>query len=356
MEKNITISVDLMGGAGAPRVVLEAIALTYFKRSDLRFMLFGDEVVVKPLIDELRLPQDIFSLHHTNGVVLDNDKPIYALKYGKNSSMRMSIEAVKSGEASACVSCGNTGALMVMAKSVLGTLQGVRRPAIAGLFPHLYGRSVMLDMGANNECNEVVLFQFAVMGLCFAKVLLNDSPSIAILNIGKEEVKGRDLEQKTSELLRESGLNFIGYIEGDDITKGKADVIVTDGFSGNLVLKASEGAAHIFLNLIKQACHSGLTAKLGALLLKKSLKKSLSYLDPNMNNGAMFIGLNGIVIKSHGSANIEGVLNAILTASELAKRNINEAISAELNILEENGIGLNFVDKIKHTSAKILGL
>lgn len=358
MTKKITISLDAMGGANAPSAVLLAASMAYKKHTSINYMIYGEERTVLPILKSIDLPQSAYSFIPTQTIILDHDKPMHALKYGKNSSMRKAIDAVKDKQANACVSCGNTGALMVTAKMVLGSLHGIKRPAIAGLFPNFSGNSVMLDMGANNECNELILFQFALMGSCFAKAVLKiDNPTIAILNVGEEEIKGRELEQKTYELLKSSGLNFIGYIEGHDIVKGKANVIVTDGFSGNLVLKSSEGAVNMFLHLLKEACYNnGILPKIGALLLKNALKKSLRRIDPNINNGALFVGVNGIVVKSHGSAEAQGIANAIGVAYALASCSINEQITNELKILEEQGIGLNFVEKIKHTSAKILGI
>lgn len=347
-----------MGGLHAPSAIIEAIAAISTYIPDVDFIICGDEGVLLPLLDKSNLSSDRFELCSTATVILDDDKPTQALRNGRNSSMRKAIDAVKEGKAHACLSGGNTGALMVTAKVVLGGLEGIKRPAIAGIFPTIHGSAVMLDMGANNECNEFALFQFALMGMCFAKIVLHkERPSIAILNVGEEEIKGRDLERQTYALLKSTGLNFIGYIEGHDIVKGKADVVVTDGFSGNLVLKSYEGAANIFLHLIKEACtKGGVFSKLGGWMLKPSLKKHLGRVEPNVNNGAMFMGVNGIVVKSHGSATKEGLITAINATYELAKKDVNSHIIRELKELEKDGIGLNIVDKIKQTSAKILGI
>ncbi|MDJ1258096.1 MAG: phosphate acyltransferase PlsX [Candidatus Midichloria sp.] len=357
MQK-VVISLDAMGGINAPTSVIEAAFNVAKLNPRIHFLIFGSEDKVVPILQALSFPEERYDFIATKDVIQDHDKPLHAFKNGKESSMRKAIDAVKEGLAHACVSCGNTGALMVTAKMVLGTLPGVKRPAIAGAFPTYENKLIMLDMGANNECSESVIFQFALMGRCLAKVVLQiDNPSIAILNVGEEETKGRELEQKSYELLKSSGLNFIGYIEGHDIVKGKADVVVTDGFSGNLVLKASEGAINMFMILLKEISkNSGLIALVGAFLLKRAFKKKLTRIDPNVNNGAMFIGLDGIVIKSHGSATTFGVTNAIGLAYELANRDINAQITKEIKDLEERGIGLNFVEKIKQTSAKILGI
>ncbi len=354
---DITISIDAMGGEYAPYAVVHAISIICTKYHGVRFLIFGDnEDRVLGLIRKFKLPENRYEIFTTCEVILDEDSPINALRSSKDSSMRRAVEAVKANLAHACVSCGNTGALMVIAKTVLGGLSHIKRPAIIGFFPTLKGKAIMLDMGANTDCNEVLLFQFALMGNCFARAVLGKKqPSIGLLNVGVEQIKGREIEKKTFDMLVESGLNFVGYIEGHDITQGKVDVVVTDGFSGNLVLKASEGAANMCLELIRAACTKDLRSKIGALLLKRSFKEGFKIMDPTVNNGAMFIGVNGIVVKSHGRSDALGISRAIEVAINLAKDKINEKISHELQVLEEQGVGLNLVDKVKYTSAKILG-
>ena len=357
MQK-IVVSLDAMGGVNAPAAIIEAALQVAKSNPKIHFLIFGDEAIVLPALERLLFPSDRYQFSATQVVVQDHDKPLNAFKNGRESSMRKAIDAVKEGKAHACLSCGNTGALLVTAKMILGTLPGVKRPAIAGVFPTYNYKAVMLDMGANNECSETVLFQFGLMGRCLARIVLQiEDPSIAILNVGEEKTKGRELEQKSYELFKDSGLNFIGYIEGHDIVKGKADVVVTDGFSGNLTLKASEGAMHMFMKFLKEASkNSGILPMIGAILMKRALRKKLLRLDPNEHNGAMFIGLDGIVIKSHGAAVTTGIANAINLAYELASRDINAKVVKEIKELEDKGIGLNFVEKIKQTSAKILGI
>ncbi len=355
---NIIISMDAMGGIGAPSIVVEAVATILNFEPDVTFLLYGDENIIKETDSFTKIDSSRCKIIHTTEAVCDEEKPIDAIRSGKNTSMRKAIDSVKSGEAQACISGGNTGALMVMAKMVLGSLHSIKRPAILGTFPTIKGKSVMLDLGANTECNEEMLFQFALMGHCFAKsTLQKENPSIAILNIGSEDIKGRTLEQKTAILLRQSNLNFTGYVEGHDVIEGKADVVVTDGFSGNILLKASEGVAHMFFQIIGKACkESGIIAKIASFFLKKSLKKNFDVVNPSLNNGAMFVGINGIVVKSHGGADALGMQNAIKVSIELIRNKINEEILHELKQLEDQGIYLNIVDKIKHTSAKILGI
>ncbi len=357
MDNNIiNISIDAMGGVNSPRAALEAISIACSEHSDLFFLIFGDSLIIPDLIKDYNIPESRYHFFPTEKIVTDEHTPVEALR-NKGSSMHKAIEAVKEKVAHACVSCGNTGALLVMSKVVLGTLPGVKRPAIIGLFPTLSGRSVMLDMGANSECNEIFLFQFALMGSCFAKSVLKiTDPKIGLLNIGVERFKGRELEHKAFNILNQSGLNFKGYIEGHDIIVGDVDVIVTDGFSGNIALKASEGTARICTELLRQACNNSIRSKIGAALLKPSLKSTFKRIDPNSNNGAMFIGIDGIVVKGHGNSETQGMLNAINVASDLAKSNINFKITEELHAFEEKGIGLNIVEKIKHTSAKIFGI
>ena len=359
MSNKTLISIDAMGGVNSPDAIIEAVDRFLKNYNDVSFILYGKKSIILPKIINLNFPENTYKLIDSEIAISDEDKPTTAWRNGKNSSMRKAIEAVKNGEAHAAVSCGNTGALMLTSKMVLGTLEHIRRPAITAIFPSINNSgTVILDMGANLECNESHLFHFALMGTCFAKVILKVAdPKIGILNVGTEDTKGRDLELKTYKILEKSGLNFHGFVEGHDIVKGKVDVLVTDGFSGNIFLKASEGAANACIDLIKNSINgSNLLTKVAGLLLKSRIKDSFKIIDPNKNNGAMFVGLKGIVIKSHGSANVDGIYNAIDTAYKLIKNNINIKITEELNTFEEKGTGLNFVDKLKQTSAKILGI
>lgn len=348
-----------MGGANAPNSVIEAISIFLTRRDDVFFEIYGIKSLILPKIIEYNIEKDSYKLLDCPTTISDEDKPLDAWRKGKDSSMKKSIDAVKNGSAHAAVSSGNTGALMLMSKMILDTLEEVKRPAIAGIFPCLKNeKAVILDMGANIECDYVNLFHFALMGSCFAKTLLNKkNPRIGILNIGTESTKGRELEQKTYEILEKSGLNFIGFIEAHEIVEGKADVVVTDGFCGNIFLKSSEGTANACVQLVKESISNGnWFIKLCAKPIKPYLQKAFEVIDPNKNNGAMFIGLNGVVVKSHGSSITEGVVNAIEKAYQLHKNDINKKILEEIHNFEEVGIGLNFVDKIKKTSAKILGM
>lgn len=372
LRNNIKISVDVMGGANAPRASIEAISNICKMNGDddvcisngigdfidkLFFFIVGDEEIVLPIIEEYKIPKNRYKIVHSSTVILDNEKPSFALRNGKNSSMYKGINLVNTAEANAFVSSGNTGAMMVISKLMLGCLEGIKRPAIIGVFPTINNKAVMLDMGANIDCNEYFLFQFALMGSCFAKSMLNfENPKLGILNVGIEDNKGRELENKTAAILKDSGLNFIGYVEGHDIFSDIADVIVTDGFTGNIALKASEGTAKMLFQLLKNCMKDSLCSKIGAFLLKHSFKKMYHNINPADNNGAMLIGLNGIIVKSHGNSDAYGVFNAIIVAIKLVKENINSKIIKELQHFEEIGVGFNIVDKIKYTSAKLFGV
>ena len=349
MPDKTLISVDAMGGINAPDAIIEAISRFLSITDDVFFQIYGKKNSILPKIAEYQLPENRYKLIDCEEIISDEDKAIDAWRNGKNSSMRKAIEAIKNDHAHSVISCGNTGALVLMAKMLLGTLDHVNRPAIAGIFPSLNNNgTVMLDIGANLECKEQHLFHFALMGICFARILLQEeTPKVGILNVGSEKNKGRELEQQTYKILKESKLNFIGFVEGHDVVRGKTDVLVTDGFSGNIFLKASEGAADMCINLMKASItDGGIISRLGGLLLKSSIKNSFKIIDPNRNNGAMLIGLKGIVIKSHGSANTDGIFHAINTAYRLAKHDINTKISKELESFEEKGTGLSLVNKI----------
>lgn len=362
MER-LRIAVDGMGGVNAPLSVVKAIKNASLKYENVEFLIYGNEEILKGLFREYNVCESAYNIIQTNSVILDTDKPTDPLRNKKDSSMRYTIDAVKTHRADACVSAGNTGALMLTARMILGSIENVKRPAIAGIIPTLgkkQSQAIFLDMGANINCDEIALSQFAIMGSCFAKVLLNnENPTIGILNVGHEESKGRELEQKTYAIL--SGINgFIGFVEGHDVIHGKADVVVTDGFSGNIFLKASEGAAKACLSQLKSAISSNIITKLCGLILRPYLHKKLEFLDPRVNNGAMFIGINGIVVKSHGGSDEIAFENALSVAINLAKNDVNRKIIEEMKKFteqEENEFSASDIfRKIKDTSAKILGI
>lgn len=361
--RNLQLAIDGMGGENAPLSVVKAIKIASETHTDVKFLVYGDTNEILPLMEENGINSATYSLIHTTTVVLDVDKPTEPLRGKKDSSMRLAIDSVMNKEAMACVSAGNTGALMLTARMILGAIENVKRPAIAGIIPTVNtteGRCVFLDMGANITCDDIALSQFAIMGICFAKVVLGkDQPTVGILNVGSEESKGREVEQKTHAILQSTVGNFVGYVEGHDVINGKADVVVTDGFSGNIFLKASEGAAKVFLNQLKRVISTNIVTKLGGLILKPFLKKKLDFLDPRKNNGAMLVGINGIVVKSHGSSDEIAFANAINVAINLAKEGVNEKIINEMkNFSQKNQNEFSaseILEKIKSTSAKILG-
>lgn len=334
----LTIALDGMGGDFAPSCVVDGAALAIESYPGLHFSIFGDQEKINPLLAKYPALQKSVTLHHTTTVVASDAKPSVALRQAKDSSMRLAIDAVKKGEAAGMVSAGNTGALMAMAKIVFRTLPGIDRPAIASFFPSLKGRIVLLDLGANVECTATNLFQFAIMGDAFARAVLElKNPKIGLLNVGSEEVKGHEAVKAASTMLKEStaSLNFHGYVEGNDIAEGTADVVVTDGFTGNVALKTAEGTAKVCQSFLRKAFTESVFAKLGALLAKPALKRMFKAIDPRMHNGAMFLGLNGIAVKSHGNADALGFANAIGVAVELALHGINEKIQEEITHVQQ---------------------
>lgn len=330
----LPLALDAMGGDHAPDSVLNGAAMALVRHPGLRFILSGDEARLAPLLQKLPLLAPACEILHTDQVVAMDEKPSVALRQGKRSSMRLGIDCVQDGRAFGVVSAGNTGALMAMSKIVLRALPGISRPAIVSLFPTLHGDCVMLDLGANVECDAKDLFNFAIMGDAYARAVLGLSrPRIGILNIGSEEQKGHEELQQAATMLRTCGvdLDFRGFIEGNHIPEGVVDVVVTDGFTGNVALKTAEGTGRLVRTYVKSAFTSTLFSRLGALIAKPALDALKEQLDGRRRNGAMFVGLNGIAVKSHGRADAYAFCNAISVAVELAAHNINEKILAELS-------------------------
>ena len=335
MSELLTLSIDAMGGDNAPDMVVEGVETALERLSGVRFLLFGDEAVLKPLLERHPKAKAVCDVRHTPDVVTNDAKPAQALRGGRSSSMRLAINAVGDGEAAGIISAGNTGALMAMAKFVLKTLPGIDRPAIATYFPTQRGESVMLDLGANVECDAENLIQFAVMGEVFARNVLGlDKPTVGILNVGQEDLKGNQAVKLASQVLVDSDLplEFHGFVEGDDIGAGTVDVIVTDGFTGNIALKTAEGTAKLFGHFLKDALTSTVFSKLGALLAKPALTTFKMRVDPRRYNGAMFVGLNGICVKSHGGTDALGFANAIHVAMELITNNFNDHIKEDYEL------------------------
>jgi len=328
----ITIALDAMGGDNAPDAVLRGADLICSSRKDIRFLIFGNDELISPSLKKFPNLKDSSEIIHSDEVVLNDDKPSLAIRKKRHSSMAMAVKSVRKGNAIAAISSGNTGALMAFSKIMLNTLSGIDRPAIGGIMPTNSGDIVMLDMGANVACDANNLFEFAVMGDAFARAILNkESPSIGLLNIGSEEMKGNESIKNAAIMLNgEPSLDFYGNIEGDDIGKGIVDVVVTDGFTGNIALKTAEGTAKMYTSFLKDALKSSLCSKIGALLAKPALSKIKDKLDPRKHNGAMLLGLNGIVIKSHGGTDDIGFENAIKVAIKLIEHDINKQIIEEM--------------------------
>jgi phosphate acyltransferase len=330
----LTIALDAMGGDAAPAIVIDGAARALEQAPDLRFLLFGDAPRLEPLLASQPRLRERLIVHHTPDSVAGDAKPSLALRQGRNTSMRLAINAVKDGTAAAAVSAGNTGALMAMAKVVLKTLPGVDRPAMASVMPAQQRPVVILDLGANMECGAEHLFQFAVMGEVFARVMLGvTKPRVGLLNVGTEELKGDDVVRGAAAMLRDSPLpiDFHGFVEGTDVTEGVVDVVVTDGFTGNVALKIAEGTAAMFTASLRDAIRGGgWRSKLGYLLAKPAFATLRSKFDPRRYNGAMFLGLNGVVVKSHGGTDALGFAAAIAVAADLVRKGTNERIIEEM--------------------------
>jgi glycerol-3-phosphate acyltransferase PlsX len=329
----LTIALDAMGGDQAPQMVLEGADIARKRFPRVRYIVFGDEQRIRPLLDRADGLSGVCTVRHTPDAVASSDKPSVALRTGRRSSMRLAIDAVDAGEAVGVVSAGNTGALMAMSKIVLRTVPGIDRPAIASYFPTLRGESVMLDLGANVVCDADNLVQFAVMGEVFARTVFGVSqPSIGLLNVGSEEQKGHEEVRAAAAQLRSTDLpiRFHGFVEGDDITAGTVDVVVTDGFTGNIALKTAEGTAKLYSEFLRGAFRSSLVARIGYLFARNALNKVRKRTDPRRYNGAVFLGLNGVVVKSHGGTDALGFANAIGVAVDMAVNDFNDRIRDEI--------------------------
>jgi phosphate acyltransferase len=320
LSDRVTIALDAMGGDRAPDMVLKGASIALQRFPQVHFLIYGVEGRIRPILAKLPRLSAKTTLHHTDDVVTDDDKPSQALRTGRRSSMRLAIDAVAEGEADGVVSAGNTGALMAMAKFALKMLPGIDRPAMAQYFPTRRGESVMLDLGANIECDADNLVQFALMGEAFARTVLGlHEPTVGLLNVGEEEAKGNDAVRGAAAQLRDADLpiRFHGFIEGDDIFSGTVDVVVTDGFTGNVALKTAEGTVRLFAEFTRAAFKHSLMARIGYLFARRSLKKLQQRLDPRSYNGAVFLGLQGIAVKSHGSADALAFANAVGVAVDM---------------------------------------
>ncbi len=338
------IAIDAMGGDEGVPVTIAGAALARHRHDSFQFLLVGDEGEIKAALEKHPNLRAVSEILHTDKVVSGDDKPSQALRKSRGSSMGLAINAVKAGDASAAVSAGNTGALMAMAKLALRTMAGIDRPALAALLPTLRESDVvMLDLGANTECDARNLVQFAVMGAAYSRILYGfDQPKVQLLNIGTEEQKGTESLREAAQHLRDSDglpLDFDGFVEADKINRGNSDVVVCDGFSGNIALKAIEGSARFVTDLLRNAFTSSLRSKIGFLVSRPATELLQHHLDPNNHNGAVFMGLNGVVVKSHGSADEKGVANAVEVAARLVEEDITARIRDDLARVDGQEIG-----------------
>ena len=326
-----------MGGDHGPAKILPGLVQVAERRPDARFILFGDEALVRPVVDRLPKLADRASIVHCEVAVRMDDKPSQALRRGRwKSSMWKAIEAVKNGEADGCVSAGNTGALMAMSKFCLRTMADIERPAIAAIWPTIRGESVVLDVGATIGADAQQLVDFSILGAAMARAVFGvERPSVGLLNVGVEEIKGQEEVREAGRLLREAALtslDYRGFVEGDDIGKGTVDVVVTEGFSGNIALKTAEGTARQLGEYLRAAMSRTLMARIGYLFARDAFARLREKMDVRKINGGVFLGLNGIVVKSHGGTDDEGFAAAVELGYDMAKGNLKDRIEAELKL------------------------
>ncbi len=323
-----SLAVDAMGGDKAPQVVIEGLAIAAERHPEARFLVVGDQAQLDPLLARFPRAKAVCTVQHTADAITADCKPTAALRM-RQASMRLAIDAVASGEAQGVVSAGNTGALLTLSKVVLKTLPGIDRPAMAAIMPSAKGDVVMLDLGANILCDSRNLMEFALLGEMFARTVLGlPAPTIGLLNVGSEELKGDERLRQAADILRRShvGAQFHGFVEGHDIMAGTTDVVVTDGFTGNVALKTGEGALKLVQDLLRQIFAGSLSSKLGYLLARGGLEQMRVWLDPRRYNGAVMLGLNGVVVKSHGGTDAEGFAHAVDVAMDMVVHRFNERI------------------------------
>jgi glycerol-3-phosphate acyltransferase PlsX len=335
MAQTVRIALDAMGGDHGPAVVVAGAELALARHPESEFLLFGNNALIAPLVAERRALQSASRIVHAEIAVRMEDKPSQALRYGRRkSSMWLAIDAVKKKEADVVVSAGNTGALMAMSKFDLKMLAGIDRPAIAALWPTLRGESIVLDVGASIGADAEHLVDLAVMGAATARILLGRGrPTVGLLNIGVEEVKGLEPVREAGRILREKqmpDLDYVGFVEGDDIGQGKVDVVVTEGFAGNIALKTAEGTARQIGQYLREAMNSSVGTRIGYLFARSGFAQLRERLDPRRSNGGVFLGLNGIVIKSHGGTDAEGFAAAIELGYGVVRDDLLAKITAAL--------------------------
>jgi glycerol-3-phosphate acyltransferase PlsX len=330
------LAVDAMGGDFAPEAIIAGLEIAAERQPLAKFLIFGDEARLAPLVAKTRRVKAAATIRHAGDVVSGDMKPTVALRL-RDSSMRRAIDAVLNGEAAGVISAGNTGALLALSKIVLKTMKGIDRPAMAAIAPSAKGDVVMLDLGLNVVYDARNLVEFALMGEMFAKIVLGlPAPRFGLLNIGSEEGKGDEILRNAAGMLRESpiGAQFHGFIEGHDIAAGTVDVVVTDGFTGNVALKTGEGALKLVRDLLKRVFSSGPAARLGYLFARGGLKRLAEWLDPRRYNGAVLLGLNGVVVKSHGGADADGFAHAVDVAMDMITNDFNKRIAEGLAAMD----------------------
>ena len=335
MNNPITIAIDAMGGDNSPNKVIGGISIHSKISKNINYKIFGNKTLISPLIDKFSIDNNIIEIFHTDNFIEGEDSALTAVKKGKNTSLWLAIESLKNNKADAIVSAGNTGALFVIAKLNLNMIENIDKPALSGLWPNNNGMNIVLDLGANIECNEKNLIDFSLMGSALHKALFdNEIAKVALLNIGSEELKGNTIIKNTYQALNEkknSLYEFHGYIEGNNIMEGKVNVIVTDGFTGNVALKTAEGTARFIVKELKNVMTSSLFGKFASLLNAKNLKKFKDKLDPRLYNGAILLGLDKPVIKSHGSTDAFGFSNSLKVCEKTIRGRLIDKIKKNIN-------------------------
>jgi glycerol-3-phosphate acyltransferase PlsX len=334
MDDVIKIAVDAMGGDGSPQKVIDGILHHYKTNKNTFYQIFGDQEKIMIFL-EGKLEKNTYEIIHTKDEVKGTDTPLEAAKRGKKTSMWLAIESVKSKKSDIVISAGNTGALLVIAKLNLKMIENIDKPALSALWPNKKGMSVVLDLGANIECSDKNLIDFAIMGSSVLKALYpNENPNVALLNIGTEEIKGNEIIKETYQKLTKMNnldFNFKGYIEGNELMNGDVNVIVADGFTGNVALKTAEGTANFIISELKKTMTGNLIGKISSMLNISNLNKFKERLDPRLYNGAIFIGLDSPVVKSHGGTDFIGFSNSLSVCSKIIKGNLIEKIKSNIN-------------------------
>jgi glycerol-3-phosphate acyltransferase PlsX len=336
VNREIVVSVDAMGGDNAPQAIIDGIAIAHVRHPKVKYLLHGDHARLQPILLGKPTLKNVAQVMHCDGVIAMDEKPGQAVRRSRNTSMGRAIESVAANEAQVAISAGNTGALMAIAKVRLRTVPGLSRPAIAALWPTIRGQTVVLDVGANIDSDARQLVDFAIMGEAYARVVFGlDHASIGLLNLGAEEMKGHEELKAAAAALRDSGLplRFHGFIEGDDISAGTVDVVVTDGFTGNIALKAAEGTARLIGHYIRSSMQRSMLSRLGYLLAKPGFDVLRQKMDPRAVNGGVFLGLNGVVVKSHGGTDGVGFATALELAIEMGESDFTARIADAMSHL-----------------------